>query len=139
MGKVIKNPIMTPAPPHGRAAVIGVVPDSVAWRRVAGAYVHAATAQRKMIHLMSHYTQSTPSPSSALETNIAAPFRTGEAVASIAVLVGMAPAASSSGSVSAIYAAARRRWYDYHIRSRDVLPKDSHWYVPPRCSRVAMV
>lgn len=92
-------PQIIPSPiPEDRFAQNGDMPSSSAFRRAAWAYNHASLSQRKMVFSGSHYTQSTPAPSSTVETNYYFCFRTGHNVESVSAIIGMAPASAVSGT-----------------------------------------
>jgi hypothetical protein len=92
----INVPVTLPSPlPEDRFAQNGDLPSTSALRRTAWAYNHAATHQRKLIYSMSHATQSTPAMVTTSDTTPYFVFRTGEAVESIQIIVGMAPASAT--------------------------------------------
>ena len=98
MTKIISPPLGMAPVPSSRFAHNGDIPSPTALRRVAHLYNQVSSNRRKMIFLKSYDSQSTPSPSTTTVRNIRFMFRTGENVHSIAVMAGLAPSTTVSGT-----------------------------------------
>lgn len=99
---VIVPPQLPAALDEGRFAQNGDLPTQSVLRRVARGQNYVASNARKLLHLGAFDTQSTPAmPSAGATGTVCHCFRTGENVHSVAMLVGLAPASSTSGTSQA--------------------------------------